>query len=93
MNSGYVIVDGSGIDFSDLGEVEGIHAKLKAAIATGKAVILEGTKYGTLPYTPIAVTLADAGDSGIYMDKAGGSYTVSTADVITSNNNRGGKKS
>lgn len=83
--SGYVMVDGSGLNFNDLGKVDGLHKQLKTAIGTGKLIIVANTVYGSVSYSPIAVVCADAGDSGIYMDTPTGSYTVSTADVVSEN--------
>lgn len=83
--NGYVMIDGTGLDFSNLGTVTGLHKQLKEGLKTGKLMILAGTVYGELPYSPIAIVCADAGDSGIYMDTPTGSYTVSTSDVVSSN--------
>lgn len=83
--NGYVMIDGTGLDFNDLGEVTGLHKQLKDGIGTGKMMILAGSVYGELPYSPIAIVCADAGDNGIYMDTPTGSYTVSTADVVSEN--------
>lgn len=84
--NGYVMIDGTGLDFSNPGTVTGLHKQLKDGIRTGKMMILAGTVYGDLPYSPIAIVCADTGDRGIYMDTPTGSYTVSTSDVVSSNN-------
>ena len=83
--NGYIMVDGTGLDFTNLGTVTGLHQQLKSAIVTGKQIILANTVYGELKYSPIAVVCTDAGNSGIYMDTPTGSYTVSTADVVSEN--------
>lgn len=83
--NGYIMIDGTGLDFNDLGEVAGLHKQLKDGLKTGKLMILFGAVYGKLPYSPIGIVCADAGSTGIYMDTPTGSYTVSTADVVTEN--------
>lgn len=85
MKTGYHVVDASGFDLSSPAKVDGIYSKLKTAHKMGKPVYLENCKYSTVNYTPIAAVLADAGDSGIYIDTPNGSFTCSTADVISAN--------
>lgn len=85
MKTGYQLVDASGFDLSSPGKVDGIYAKLKNACQIKKVVYLENCVYSAINYTPIPAVLADAGDSGIYIDTPNGSFTCSTADVISAN--------
>lgn len=85
MKTGYQVVDAIGFDLSSPGKVDGIFAKLKKAAQIKKVVYLENCVYSALTYTPIPAVLADAGDSGIYIDTPNGSFTCSTADVISAN--------
>ena len=41
-NSGYVMLDFTGVDLNNLGEVEGIYAATKAAIETQKPIVISG---------------------------------------------------
>lgn len=52
-NSGYVMVDCTGLDLGDLGTVDGLYEKVKAAVATGKPIVLGGIVNGTQAFTPI----------------------------------------
>lgn len=85
MKTGYQLVDASGFDLSSPGKVDGIYAKLKNATQIKKVVYLENCVYAAVSYTPIPAVLADAGDSGIYIDTPNGSFTCSTSDVISAN--------
>lgn len=85
MKTGYQIVDANGFDLSNPGKVNGIYAKLKTACQIKKVVYLENCVYSAVNYSPIPAVLADAGDSGIYIDTPNGSFTCSTADVISAN--------
>lgn len=85
MKTGYHVVDATGFDLSNPGKVNGIYAKLKTACQIKKAVYLENCVYSSVNYTPIPAVLADASNSGIYIDTPNGSFTCSTADVISAN--------
>lgn len=65
-NSGYIMVDVTGLDVSD-GEaqtVPGLYARLDAAKSTGKAIMLCGAVNGESPISPAFVTLTEgAGDT------------------------------
>lgn len=85
MKTGYHVVDATGFDLNSPGKVDGIYAKLKNACQIKKVVYLENCVYSALNYTSIPAVLADAGDGGIYIDTPNGSFTCSTADVISAN--------
>ena len=85
MKTGYHVVDATGFDLSSPGKVDGIYAKFKTACQIKKPVFLENCVYSAVSYTPIPAVLANAGDSGIYIDTPNGSFTCSTADVISAN--------
>ena len=46
MNGGYSMIDFSGVDLGTLGTVTGIYEKTKAAIETGKPLVLCGVVNG-----------------------------------------------
>lgn len=85
MKTGYHVVDASGFNLNSPGKVDGIYTKLKTACQINKPVYLENCIYSAVSYTPIPAVLADAGDGGIYIDTPNGSFTCSTADVISAN--------
>lgn len=61
MKSGYVLVDCTGFDFSNVGKVDGIFSKMKAAYDTKKFVLCENMVNGSAKFSPIPAFLALAG--------------------------------
>lgn len=61
MKSGYVLIDCTGFDFSNVGKVDGIFSKMKAAYDTKKFVLCENMVNGTAKFSPIPAFLALAG--------------------------------
>ena len=61
MKSGYVLVDCTGFDFSNVGKVDGIYAKMVAAYNTKKFVLCENMVNGSAKFSPIPAFLALAG--------------------------------
>lgn len=56
-NSGYVLVDCTGLDLSDSTEqdIPGIYDRAKAALETGKPCYACNAKWDTMPASPISV--------------------------------------
>ena len=61
MKSGYVMVDCSGFDFSNVGKIEGIYTKMITAYNTKKFVLCENMVSGSAKFSPIPAFLALAG--------------------------------
>ena len=59
--NGYVLVDCTGFDFSNVGKVDGIYAKMRAAYDTKKFVLCENMVNGSAKFSPIPAFLALAG--------------------------------
>ena len=55
MNGGYTMIDCTGVDLGNLGTVSGLYEKAKAAIATGKPLVLKGVKNSTQKFTDMVV--------------------------------------
>ena len=51
--SGYVLVDCTGLDLGDLGTVTGLYKKTKEAINSGKPIILGGVVNGDQGFSPV----------------------------------------
>lgn len=51
--SGYVLVDCTGLDLGDLGTVTGLYKKTKKAINSGKPIILGGVVNGDQGFSPM----------------------------------------
>lgn len=64
-NTGYVLVDSTGLDISDSSAqtVDGLYTSLKTAYHTGKMVILTNAKNGATPLSPCPAVLAEASES------------------------------
>lgn len=60
MKGGYVVVDCTGFDFSNVGKIDGIYEKMLAAYNTGKFVLCENMVNGTAKFSPIPAFLATA---------------------------------
>lgn len=56
-NSGYIMVDGGGLDLNDSTEqiIDGLYARAKAAIATGKPCFVVNCVMSGAPCTPVSV--------------------------------------
>lgn len=89
--TGYHIVDGSGIDFGNLGKVDGIYAKLKTAIRLNKPTYIANCVNGSNAFTPIAVYLSDTG-TDIVISIGNMALHCSTGDVISVNAVNAAKK-
>ncbi|MBR2152206.1 MAG: hypothetical protein IJ944_02830 [Clostridia bacterium] len=60
MKSGYVMVDCTGFDFSNVGKVDGIYNKMLSAYDSGKFVLCEHMVNGSAKFSPIPAFLATA---------------------------------
>lgn len=82
-NSGYIMVDATGLDVSDTEAqtVGGLYSRLEAALATGKMIMLCGMVNGdaTVSPTPCACTLGAAATITL----SGFAATVTDADEVT----------
>lgn len=83
MNSGYIMVDATGLDVSNSEEqtVTGLYARLEAARETGKPIVLYGAMNGDSEISPAFVTVTEgAGDTFTL-----GSFTaiVASDDSVT----------
>ena len=97
MKSGYVIIDCTGFDFSDVGKVDGIYAKMKAAYDTNKFVLCANMVNGTAKFTPIPAFLALAGSGDnvyIVLTVMNIAYNITKDDSISTDvpNTRTSKK-
>lgn len=61
MNNGYVMVDCTGFDFSNLAKIDGIYNKMVSAYKTGKFVLCSNMVNGSAKFSPIPAFLALAG--------------------------------
>lgn len=66
MKTGYQILDGSGINLSSLGKVDGFYKKAQEALKINKPCFLEGVTKSGETCVPIPVTLLSASQIQIY---------------------------
>lgn len=66
-NSGYLLFDCGGLDLNDSREqtIDGIYARAKDALSSGKAIFATNCVMSSIPCTPCAVIAWDQGDDGI----------------------------
>lgn len=86
MKSGYVMVDCTGFDFSNVGKIDGIYEKMLAAYNTGKFVLCENMVNGSAKFSPIPAFLATA-KSGenvyIVLTVMNIAYNITSDDTIS----------
>ena len=96
MKSGYVSVDCTGFDFSNVGEIDGIYNKMIAAYKTGKFVVCENMVNGSAKFTPIPAFLALAGSGDnvyVVLTVMNLAYNITKDDNISTDvPNRAAKK-
>ena len=84
-NSGYILVDCGGLDLNDstTQEIEGLYERAKAAIATGKPVLVTNCVMSDFPCTPVSVVAWDEGDGGIVATGHVLRVTITADDEVT----------
>lgn len=88
MNNGYVMVDCTGFDFSNVGKVDGIYNKMLSAYNTGKLVLCANMKNGNAKFTPIPAFLATAKSGStpyIVLTVMNIAYNITEDDTISTN--------
>ena len=87
MKGGYVLVDCKGLDLTSESTqtINGLYAKVKAAMATGKLIIAENMIWGgDGSISPVHVFAIDMGSTyGIYCTASTLQIRISPADVVT----------
>ena len=83
MNGGYSIIDCSGVDLGTLGTVTGIYAKAKAAIETGKPLVLSGIVNGGQSFTAIVAYGGTESATSVFISFFPVTLHISNSDVVT----------
>ena len=83
MNGGYSLIDFSGVDLGDLGTVTGIYEKTKAAIETGKPLVLSGIVNGEQGFSPIVAYGGAESATSVFVSFFPVTLHISNADEIT----------
>lgn len=80
--SGYVMIDCTGLDLGNPSTVTGLYKQLDAAIKSGKLVLLENVVNGTTKFSPIPA-FAGVEDAGIFASFVPVTIHVTSQDVVT----------
>lgn len=83
MNGGYAIIDCSGVDLGNLGNVTGIYAKAKSAIDTGKPLVLSGVVNSNQAFTPIVAFGGVESATSVFISFFPVTIHISNTDEIT----------
>lgn len=86
MKGGYTLIDCTGLDLTaeSTKTISGLYNKVKAAIDTGKMIIVANMIWGSgKPVTPVPVFAVDFGNDGIYCTVSTRQIQISKLDVVT----------
>lgn len=83
MNGGYALVDFTGVDLNDLGEVPGIYEKTKAAVNTGKPIVICGIVNDTQAFSPIVAFGGEESSTSVFLSFFPVTLHISNEDVVS----------
>lgn len=83
LKGGYAIVDCTGIDLGDLGEVTGIYDKVKNAIETDKPIVLYNLVNSTQAFTPITAFGGIESSTSVFLSFFPVTIHISNEDVVS----------
>lgn len=83
MNGGYSMIDFSGVDLGTLGTVTGIYEKTKAAIETGKPLVLCGVVNGEQAFSPMVAYGGAESATSVFVSFFPVTLHISNTDEIT----------
>lgn len=82
-HGGYAMVDFTGRDLSNPGTIPGIYAKTKAALSTGKPVVISGVKNGNQSFTPMIAYGGEESSTSVFLSFFPITLHISNLDAIT----------
>ena len=83
LKGGYAIVDCTGIDLHDLGEVTGIYAKVKGAVDTGKPIVLYNLVNDSQAFTPITAYGGVENSTTVFLSFFPVTLHITNEDVVS----------
>lgn len=83
MNGGYAMVDCAGLDLGELGTVTGLYTKTKAAIESGKPIVLSGVVNGEQAFTPMVAYGGVESTTSVFVSFFPVTLHISNDDVVT----------
>lgn len=82
VNSGYVMVDCTGVDLGNPGTVKGLYVKVKNALSTGKILVLTGIVNETQGFSNIVAYGGTESASSVFLKFSSITLHVSISDVV-----------
>ena len=83
MNGGYAMVDCTGLDLGELGTVTGLYEKTKAAIESGKPLVLSSVVNGEQAFTPMVAYGGIESASSVFVSFFPVTLHISNLDVVS----------
>ena len=83
VNSGYVMIDCTGVDLGNLGTVTGLYDKVKNALSTGKILVLTGIVNETQGFSNIVAYGGTESASSVFLSFFPITLHISSSDVVT----------
>ena len=83
VNSGYVMIDCTGVDLGNLGTVDGLYDKVKSALSTGKVLVLTGIVNSTQGFSNIVAYGGTESASSVFLTFSSTTLHISSSDVVT----------
>lgn len=83
MNGGYAMIDCTGLNLGELGTVTGMYAKTKAAIESGKPLVLAGVVNDEQEFTPMVAYGGIESASSVFVSFFPVTLHISNLDVVT----------
>jgi hypothetical protein len=83
MKGGYATIDCKGIDLNNLGTVEGIYEKSKAAIDTGKPLVLNGIVNNAQKFTDIVAYGGVESSTSVFLSFFPITLHISNEDAVS----------
>lgn len=80
---GYSIIDCTGVDLGNLGTVSGLYEKAKAAIVTGKPLILKGVVNSTQKFTDMVAYGGVESSTSVFLSFFPVTLHISNQDVVS----------
>lgn len=83
MNGGYVMIDCTGVDLSDLGTVDGLYSRVKSAVKAQKPIVLCNIVNGTQEFTPMIAYGGIESGSSVFLSFFPVTLHIDSDDVVT----------
>ena len=83
MNGGYVMIDLTGVDLSELGVHDGAYEAVKNAVTIGKPVVISGLVNGSQGFSPIVAYGGEESSTSVFLSFFPITLHISNNDEIS----------